>query len=50
VRDDADFVAFATTPDGVVTAVADTGGCGVVDNGVRQVTAKAVVQKPARWG
>lgn len=35
---------FALTPDAVVPAVADAGGCGVVDNGVRQVTNKALVQ------
>jgi hypothetical protein len=38
---------LAVTPDGVVSAVADGGGCGIVDNGERQVTAKRLVRKLA---
>jgi hypothetical protein len=41
------LILHAVTPDGVVSAVADTGGCGVVDNGVRQVTNKALVRELA---
>ena len=41
---------LAVTADGVVPAVADGGGCGVVDNGERQVTAKALVRKLAGTG
>jgi hypothetical protein len=37
----------AVTPDGVASAVADTGGCGVVDKGVRKVTNKALVRELA---
>jgi hypothetical protein len=38
---------LAVTADGVVPAVADGGGCGVVDNGARQVQAKALVRRLA---
>jgi hypothetical protein len=41
------LILHAVTPDGVVSAVADAGGCGVVDNGVRQVTNKALVRELA---
>jgi hypothetical protein len=41
------LVLLAVTADGVVPAVADAGGCGVVDNGVRQVTNKALVRQLA---
>jgi hypothetical protein len=38
---------FAVSADGVVPAVADGGGCGVVDNGAQQVQAKALVRRLA---
>ena len=41
------LVLLAVTPDGVVPATANAGGCGAVDNGVRTVAAKEIVQELA---